>query len=82
MDLLEKQDYPTRLEYPGGPPDTPYDLAGWTLPMQTGITVDRIDTSFNASTEDNLRTCGCRAGQRRRPGWLRIYFHGEVQCPR
>ena len=41
MDLLEKQNYPTRFQYPGGPPDTPYDLAGWTLPMQMGVSVDR-----------------------------------------
>lgn len=52
MDLLEKQEYPTRLQYPGGPPDTPYDLSGWTLPMQMGVTVDRIEESFDAKTED------------------------------
>jgi len=50
MDLLEPQEYPTRRQYPGGPPDPPYDLAGWTLPMQMGVTVDRIDESFEAST--------------------------------
>lgn len=49
MDLLEKQNYPTRLQYPGGPPETPYDLAGWTLPMQMGVTVDRINDSFEAA---------------------------------
>jgi len=51
-DLLEKQEYPTRLLYPGGPPDTPYDLAGWTLPIQMGVTVDRIDDSFDATTDE------------------------------
>src|SRR5699024_9470566 len=51
-DLLEPQDYPTRLQYPGGPPDTPYDLAGWTLPMQMGVRVDRIDDSFDASAAE------------------------------
>ena len=51
MDLMEKQDYPTRFQYPGGPPDTPYDLAGWTLPMQMGIDVDKIAESFKAPTE-------------------------------
>jgi len=51
MDLLEPQEYPDRYQYPGGPPDPPYDLAGWTLPMQMGITVDRIDTAFNAPLE-------------------------------
>lgn len=47
MDMLEPQNYPTLLEYPGGPPDPPYDLAGWTLPMQMGVEVDRIDKSFD-----------------------------------
>ncbi|MEO9480559.1 MAG: M14 metallopeptidase family protein [Maribacter dokdonensis] len=51
MDLMEKQNYPTRFQYPGGPPDTPYDLAGWTLPMQMGIAVDKIAEPFKASTE-------------------------------
>lgn len=49
MDMMEPQDYPTLLEYPGGPPDPPYDLAGWTLPMQMGVEVDRIDTEFDFS---------------------------------
>ena len=51
MDLMEKQNYPTRFQYPGGPPDTPYDLAGWTLPLQMGIEVDRIADPFKAPTE-------------------------------
>ncbi|HKK45409.1 MAG TPA: M14 family metallopeptidase [Balneolaceae bacterium] len=52
MDLLEKQNYPTRLQYPGGPPETPYDLAGWTLPMQMGVDVDRIDNPFEVATKE------------------------------
>ncbi|SNR60545.1 Zinc carboxypeptidase [Maribacter sedimenticola] len=51
MDLLEKQNYPTRFQYPGGPPDTPYDLAGWTLPLQMGVSVDRIATAMDIATE-------------------------------
>ena len=50
-DLMEPQDYPTRREYPGGPIDTPYDLAGWTLPMQMGVEVDRPAEAFDAPTE-------------------------------
>lgn len=52
MDMMEPQNYPTRLQYPGGPPDPPYDLAGWTLPMQMGVTVDRIDKSFEFQGTD------------------------------
>ena len=41
-DLLEPQAYPDRRRTPDGPPDPPYDLAGWTLPMQMGVHVDRV----------------------------------------
>ena len=41
-DLLEPQAYPDRRQTPGGDPQVPYDLAGWTLPMQMGVQVDRI----------------------------------------
>lgn len=56
LDLLEPQNYPTLRQYPGGPPDPPYDLAGWTLPMQMGVNVDRIDSKFevDASEIDGL----------------------------
>ncbi len=49
MDLLEKQDYPDRRRTPGGDPEPPYDLAGWTLPMQMGVDVARVEKPFRAS---------------------------------
>ncbi len=33
--LFERQLYPDRLA--GGAPERPYDVAGWTLPMQMGV---------------------------------------------
>jgi zinc carboxypeptidase len=50
-DLMEKQEYPDQFLYPGGPPQPPYDLAGWTLPIQMGVSVDRVEKSFEASVD-------------------------------
>lgn len=50
-DLMERQNYPDLFQFPGGPPIPPYDLTGWTLPMQMGIKVDRITTSFTATAQ-------------------------------
>ena len=48
VDLLEAQNYPdTRLD-PTGAIRPPYDIAGWTLPMQMGVEVDRIDSDIDA----------------------------------
>lgn len=46
--LLEVQHYPERRLYPGGPAERPYDVAGWTLPMQMGVECIEIKTRFDA----------------------------------
>ena len=38
-DLLEVQHFPRMEQYPGGPPERPYDVAGWTLPLQMGVSI-------------------------------------------
>ncbi len=51
IDLLEPQKYPELRTGITGPTKRPYDVAGWTLPMSMGVTVDRVDTPFQASLE-------------------------------
>ena len=53
-DLMELQQYPDRRAS-DGTPQVPYDLAGWTLPIQMGVTVDRVFEPFRASLESVTR---------------------------
>ncbi len=45
--VLERQKYPDIREYPGGPPQRPYDVAGSTLPLFYGLNVAAVETSFD-----------------------------------
>lgn len=47
-ELLEVQVYPDLRDFPDGPPDQPYDVAGWTLPMQMGVTTAEIVKPLSA----------------------------------
>ena len=49
--ILEKQKYPDMRQYPGGPPQPPYDNAGWTLPAQMGVACDEVTDAFEAKLE-------------------------------
>ena len=51
MDLLEAQKYPELKSGASGPTKRPYDIAGWTLSMQMGAAVDRVDDKFDAALE-------------------------------
>ncbi|MCH7871112.1 MAG: peptidase M14 [Planctomycetes bacterium] len=43
-DMMERQNYPDRRSYPGGPAESPYDAAGWTLPLQMGVrTIEAVE---------------------------------------
>lgn len=45
--LFAVQDYPDLREYPDGPPDQPYDVSGWTLPLQMGVRVIEATTPLS-----------------------------------
>ena len=48
MDLFEVQRFPKMERYPGGPVERPYDVAGWTLPLQMGVRVTRVDSAVTS----------------------------------
>jgi hypothetical protein len=52
MDMMERQVYPDRLMYPGGPAEPPYDMAGWTLPIQMGVRHVEVNGKFDVRTTE------------------------------
>ncbi|MFL6336003.1 MAG: M14 family zinc carboxypeptidase [Pyrinomonadaceae bacterium] len=54
--LFERQDYPDRLA--GGAPERPYDVAGWTLPMQMGVEAYPVQSIREPEPERRLTRVG------------------------
>ncbi|MEY4635273.1 MAG: hypothetical protein RJA55_1071 [Acidobacteriota bacterium] len=79
--LLETQQYPVRRAAPGAPVDRPYDVAGWTLPLQMNVKVDRIDQHFEppATTRlDRAVIAPARVwGETRRPSFYVVDGRGN-----
>jgi hypothetical protein len=46
--VLERQSYPDIREYPGGPPQRPYDVTSTSLPLFFDVTADAIEAQFTA----------------------------------
>ncbi len=44
LDLMSRHHYPDLRQFPGGPPRRPYDVTTWTLPLQMGVEVIRVET--------------------------------------
>jgi len=54
-ELFEPQRYPDLREAPNGPPILPYDVAGWTLPMQMGVETAVVRQPVSADQRAGLR---------------------------
>lgn len=52
LSLFEKQVYPHRV-LPNGEAEVPYDVAGWTLPLQMGVEADEV---WNTRDLDRFKT--------------------------
>jgi hypothetical protein len=53
-ELFEVQRYPDLRETPNGPPVLPYDVAGWTLPMQMGVEVAAVSQPISTEQRATL----------------------------
>ena len=47
VDLMEPKEYPDRRQYPGGPPEPPYDMTGYELRFQMGLAAVNVDEPFD-----------------------------------
>ena len=57
-EVLDVQTYPDLRQYPGGPPERPYDAAGWSLPLQMGVHVDVRSTPLTDVDRRSMRLLG------------------------
>jgi len=53
--VLGVQSYPDLREYPEGPPEQPYDAAGWTLPYQMGIRLIEATEPLDQAARASMR---------------------------
>ncbi|MEZ5353633.1 MAG: M14 family metallopeptidase [Bryobacteraceae bacterium] len=51
VDLMEPQKYPELRTGESGATKRPYDVAGWTLPFNMGVHVDRVEDRFQADLQ-------------------------------
>jgi hypothetical protein len=66
-EVLDAQKYPDVRESPNGPLDTPYDAAGWTLPMQMGVKVTAVTAPLGDDVRRNMKLLGPAPDPRAKP---------------
>jgi hypothetical protein len=57
-EVLDIQRYPDLRQYPGGPPERPYDAAGWSLPLQMGVRLVSIASPLADDVRGKMKMIG------------------------
>ena len=66
-EVLDVQRYPDLRQYPGGPPERPYDAAGWTLPLTMGVQVASAKTPLGDDVRGALKLLGPKPDMKVKP---------------
>jgi hypothetical protein len=66
-EVLDAQAYPDLRQYPGGPPERPYDAAGWSLPLQMGVHVVSAASPLTNDTRAKMTLIGAMPALRVKP---------------
>src|SRR4051794_22169457 len=66
-EVLDTQTYPDLRQYPGGPPERPYDAAGWSLPLQMGVRVVAATSPLTDDARAKMKVIGGFANPKIKP---------------
>jgi hypothetical protein len=78
-EVLDVQRYPDIRESPDGPPDQPYDAAGWTLPLSMGVRTVPAQSPLSSDARRSMKIVAQPAGASARPSPYNRDKRGDVQ---
>jgi hypothetical protein len=76
--VLDAQAYPDIRETPGGPLETPYDAAGWTLPLQMDVRMRAAEAPLSSDVRAKMKLLGQMPAAEIRPQPYNLTTVGDV----
>jgi hypothetical protein len=77
-EVLDIQRYPDLRQYPGGPPERPYDAAAWTLPLAMGVDVVAVTTPLADDVRSSMKLLGPLTDPKAKPTSYDAAVHTDV----